>query len=271
MKLLKIILIFLFMCGLGNDFGFAQEAKSPAADNSDRAVQTQPDQFSEQSSGADSFEVLRIKEEKEDSGLFSIELKNADLVDIFRVIAHDYNFNIWMDKGVSGRITASLTKISLDDALEQIAEMNNLIIERKENQIKVKPNLVTKVFVLKNIEAEKVLEKSDQGSEGTAEIAAQDTGAGQSQKSFQQSSIYDLLSEKGRVYSGKYNNSIMVVDYPENIKLIGEYMNMVDQGLLSKVFRLKYIKAKEIAGIVETSTTARTETAATEEPASAAP
>lgn len=42
------------------------------------------------------------------------------------------------------------------------------------------------------------------------------------------SDISDLLSGEGRVYYGHAPNSIMVVDYPENIARIEEYLKMVD-------------------------------------------
>ena len=42
------------------------------------------------------------------------------------------------------------------------------------------------------------------------------------------SDIKSLLSSEGKVLFGNEPNSIMVIDYPENIKRVGEYLKMVD-------------------------------------------
>ena len=58
--------------------------------------------------------VLEIKRLESEAALYSIELRDVQLNDLFRVIAHDYNLNILIDPAVSGTITASFTNISLE-------------------------------------------------------------------------------------------------------------------------------------------------------------
>ncbi len=188
--------------------------------------------------------VLEIKRLESESALYSIELRDVQLNDLFRVIAHDYNLNIVMDQGISGTITSSFTNISLEEALEAIADMNNLSIEKKGSIIKIKPNLLTRTFVLKYIEARKLLEGAS---------AAGQTVAGQTAASA--TGIYSLLSEKGKILLGLQQNSLTVIDYPDSIKKIEEYLKVIDHKLETRVYKLKYLKADEVAGATTKSTT----------------
>lgn len=191
--------------------------------------------------------VLEIQPADKDDSLFSIELKDADIRDVFRVLAHDYNLNILIDKDVRGTLTASLTVISLKEALEVIAELNNLRLEKKENVIVVKPNFIRKTFILHYANAQELLRGSRSG-----EMAGEDTG-GTAGSTASEHTIYDLLSSEGKVLLGKQPNSIMVIDYPQNLEKIQLYVEMLDKGMTSKMFRLKYIKAKDIVGAAQSS------------------
>ncbi|MCD6583300.1 MAG: secretin and TonB N-terminal domain-containing protein, partial [Candidatus Omnitrophica bacterium] len=93
--------------------------------------------------------ILEIKGIEEQEGFYSLELKDVELADFFRVVAHNYHLNILVDEEVKGKITASLTNVTLEEALERIVEANHLALEKKGNIIIIKPNLITKVFVLK--------------------------------------------------------------------------------------------------------------------------
>jgi type II secretory pathway component GspD/PulD (secretin) len=192
--------------------------------------------------------ILEIKRLESEKPLYSIELREVQLTDLFRVIAHDYNLNILMDKSVSGTITASFTNISLEEALDAIAELSNLSIEKRGNIIKVSPNLITRTVVLKYIEAKKFMDASSpaQGAAG----ASQSTG------------ILGLLSEKGKILVGQQQNSLTVIDYPDNVRRIDDYLKVVDHKMETRVYKLKYLKADEVVGAtVKTSTTTQATTA----------
>jgi len=206
--------------------------------------------------------VLSIKETS--NNLYSIELRNVELKDFFRVIAHDYNLNILVDENIQGKVTASLTNISLKEALERIAEMNNLVLKKEGNVIIVKPNLITRIFILKHVEAESLLEEGEQSEAGASQESEE--GAISQEKSYK-ATIYDLLSPQGKVLLGKYPNSIMVIDYPENIEKVATYIRMIDKGMESKIFKLKYIKVDEIIGGEKESESESTSTGGTEEEA----
>ena len=188
--------------------------------------------------------LMEIKRLETKEPLYSFELRDADIADLFRVLAQDYKLNLLIDRDVQGKITASLSSVSLEEALGSIADSQNLILEKKGNITRVSPNLITKVFVLNSIEAKQLLEPSASAGEAQGE-GASESGAGAKKET---STIYDLISEKGIVLLGKQPNSIVVIDYPPNVLKIEGYLKAIDQKMGSRVFKLKYLKATDIVG-----------------------
>lgn len=208
-------------------------------------------------------EIVEIKvvEEQEGERLYSMELRNVDLKDFLRIVAHDYDLNIIMEKDVKGKVTASFEKVSLKEALDSILKIHGFKIVKKGNIMRVTKDLITKVFTLQSIEAKKLVNAAGDGGggqvagavgvtgggAGAGQQAAGGTTGGETTKKV--NTILDLLSEDGKILLGKQPNSIMVKDHPENVKFISEYLEMADKGMMTKVFQLKYIRADELLGI----------------------
>ncbi len=195
--------------------------------------------------------------------LYSFELRDAEIGDVFRILAHDYKLNLLVDKGVQGKVTATLSSVTLNEMLEVIAESQNLVLEKKNNIIKVSPNLITKIFILKYIEAKSIVESiasSDSGestsSTSTASTATEQAAAAGAESSAKTANtVYDLLSDKGIILLGKQPNSVMVIDYPPNLKKVEEYLMAIDQKMISRLFKLKYLKAADVAGASASNST----------------
>lgn len=176
--------------------------------------------------------VMKIERLDSENQVYSFELKDAQIRDIFRVLAYDHKLNLLVDNEVEGKITATMTNVSLEQFLDAVAESLNLTIEKNGSFIKVKPNLITKIFILRYIEAQTVLSSAENG--GTVK---------------KENTIYDLLSAKGQVFLGQQPNSIMVIDYPPNIKKVEDYLKEVDYKMSSRIFKLKYLKASDVVGV----------------------
>lgn len=226
----KVILLILLLF-LGHSFCFSQQEiyqPEPVAYTKEEGKTETP--------GPEARPVLNIS--KTENDLFSIELREAEIGDLLRVLAHDYNLNIIMDKDVKGKISASFTNIGLEEALERIAENHNFILQKTGNVIKVIPNFVTRTFVLKYIEAKKLFESSSgeqgqgmptTGPEASPPIPTQTTTAGAGTgTTFKANTIYDLLSDKGKVFYDNETNSIMVIDYPANVERVAHYLEKID-------------------------------------------
>lgn len=194
------------------------------------AGQGELDSFQDASMSSPAIRITELDRVPDAEPRLAIELREADIGDVFRIFAHDYQLNLLIDEQVRGTVTASLTNVSIQEALEAIAAMNRLTLMRQGNIVKVARHLVTKTFRLKHVEAVALLEASS-----AAASRAPNT-------------LYDLLSPDGKVLLGRQPNSIMVIDYPEVMDQIAAFLAVADQRMASKVFRLKYLSAAGLLG-----------------------
>lgn len=171
-------------------------------------------------------EKVVMKIEEKGDGFLTVELRNVEIKDFLRVLANKYRLNFVIDKDVKGTITASFSHISREDALKTVLEEQNLIAVKDGDITKIKPNLVTKIFEVKYLEAAQLVFPAGRRSQ-----------------------FLEFLSQDGKAYLGSIPNSIMVEDYPKNLEKIGAYLQMIDRQKVTKVFRLKYLSAAELSGM----------------------
>lgn len=268
MRYLIFTIVMFFAAG---NFVFAQGRPGAAQLSADN-VTVAPENPQAPAQAAPPEPVMEIKQIEAEKPLYSFELRDVEIADLFRVLAHDYKLNLLIDREVSGKITASLNAISLEEALETIAESQNLSLKKKGNVIRVIPNIITKVFKLKFIEAREILESSSSSdtsaapsespeeapasAEGESAASSEDSAAAQSLPN----TIYDLLSDKGKVLLGKQPNSLVVMDYPPYVEKVEAYLKEIDQKIDSRVFKLKYLRAADVVGQGSTNTTSTADT-----------
>ncbi len=244
MNIFKVLLFFVFVINFSFK-GFSQEMPE------DENVSAGENITGEIDDTGQTLPLLEIKRLEADEPVYSIELRDVGLADFFRVIAHEYGLNFLVDEELKGKVTASLTNVPLNEALELIAEMNNVALIKRGNIIQVKDNLKTQVFCLKHALVQEILGSdseslkalgSSEGTESEFSGTAQEDGG-------KKGSIYSLLSSKGQVLLGLKPNSFMVIDYPKNINRVQEFIDMLDTRMTKKLFKLKYIDVKDLVGI----------------------
>ena len=279
MKILRLLILFLFMAAF---VAAAQDAPAPGA--SIAPVEKDTGTQSAVPAAAESFKadepdtgeplslmVMDIKPSNKNSGLYSIELRNTPLLDLFRLMARDYNLNIVVDDKVIGTITASLSDIGLEEALQTIVDMKNLKIEKKGRVIIIRPNLVSKIFFLHHLRLRSIV-SVDTTSSTVSSVQAAGAGpapaaaAGQppaapsapaenkeatettSSSTTQRIIFQKLLSPDGYVIPDVQGNSFMAVDYPDNLDKITEFIKMADMEKEKRVIKLQYVSANDLMG-----------------------
>ena len=73
-----------------------------------------------------------------------LDLKNADLADVFRLLADVGHVNIVVDGDVHGTITLRLRHVPWDQALDVIAKAKGLALEREGNVTTVRPAILAR-------------------------------------------------------------------------------------------------------------------------------
>lgn len=182
-------------------------------------------------------EIRRLETEKP---RYSIELRQAPLQDFFRLIAHDYDFNLMVDERVRGRITVSFTNVSLEQVLEMIAREKGLVIDQDNDIMIVRPQFITRVFSLRHLSLDFVL-----GEEPGADVVVDDDDPSITQRG-RRGDIYDLLSRHGKIIPNRHANSIVVIDYPRNVEKVERFIEVVDSTPSRRVFKIEHFSIKEL-------------------------
>lgn len=91
----------------------------------------------------------------------TLEFKDADIKNIFRVIAEISGYNMIIDNSVSGKVTLRLVNVPWDQALDLILETNNLGMTKVGNVIRVLPVALIRKDEQDKLEAKSVKEKQE--------------------------------------------------------------------------------------------------------------
>lgn len=152
-------------------------------------------------------------------GNVSLDFKDADILNVLRVLSLKSGTNIVAGPEVQGTVTIRLQDVPWEKAMDVVLRTYGYVYERDGNIIRVttKENLateelVTETFVLNYTTAADVEE-----------------------------AIKDILTERGRVKSVPKANTIIVSDAPTNMYKIGQVIQSLD-----KVTPQVYIDAKVI-------------------------
>lgn len=150
--------------------------------------------------------VNEMQVEDAGEGNISVEFKDADIHDVFRVLALKGNVSIVADPEVKGLVTVQITDIPWEKALDVICRTYSYAYERESNIIRVttldkqgQENLVTDVFPLNYAKASNV-------------VAA----------------IAEMRSDRGKIKSDDRTNLVIVTDIPTNIYKIAQVIKRLD-------------------------------------------
>ncbi len=151
----------------------------------------------------------------------SLDFQQADIQNVFRLIAEVSGFNLVIGEGVKGKVTMRLLNVPWDQALDMLLKMNNLgklrsgnIIwidtlanvtkqqdeEAKAKEAKVKAeDLVTKIIYVRNVQASEI-----------------------------QASLRQYLSTRGQLSVNQGGNAIVVQDTAARLAAFKELVDLLD-------------------------------------------
>ena len=165
-------------------------------------------------------------------GFFSINFKDAELVDVIRLLSEQHELNLVLGEGVTGKITLRLKKVPLEKALDLILKANGytwfiddniLLVKPAEGDITHSAELETRIFQLYFLDAEMVIT-------ALTEIF---TSQG---KAVPLSSASAIGGEAAGM------DLIMVTDVPTNFELIERIIRTLDQENAQINISIKFIE-----------------------------
>jgi type IV pilus assembly protein PilQ len=181
----------------------------------------------------------------------TLQVKEAELTDVFRLIGEASGFNIVMSEDVKGKLTLSLTDVPWDQALDLILRSQRLGAERSHN--------VLRIVSLENLTREKRAELEAQAAQVAStpritrifpvnyarladltqvltRFAATATGA---------QGGATALTETVLIQADERTNSIIVRDTPANVEKMRRLIELLDTQTPQVMVEAKIIEASE--------------------------
>jgi type IV pilus assembly protein PilQ len=165
----------------------------------------------------------------------SMDFKDADLANVFRIIAEVSNLNIITSDDVKGKVSVRLVNVPWDQALDIVLRSKNLGATMEGNVLRIAPVASLQKEEQDRLNAQKQIEQSRQESlNRAAELRAMQESVfdtipvSYSKSSEMLAKIKPLASKFGKIDSDDRTNVLILRDLPQNIEEIRAMVARLD-------------------------------------------
>ena len=154
----------------------------------------------------------------------SMDFKDADLSNVFRIIAEVSNLNIITTDDVKGKVSLRLVNVPWDQALDIVLKSKNLGARQEGNILRIAPLTTLRAEEKARLDSQKEVEKLQASLEGVVETIP----VNYSKASDLQAKIKDLLSEGGKIQIDDRTNMIVIRDIRKNVDAVKSLIATLD-------------------------------------------
>ncbi len=151
----------------------------------------------------------------------SIQVREADVREVFNFIAEESGLNILLSEDVAGKVTLKLRKIPWDQALVVLMQSKNLGYVRQGNILRI----AAISSIRKEVDTTRELIESQKALQS---LKTKVVPVSFAQANALLVSIRDFLSPRGKVQTDVRTNTIIVTDIPENIERVVAVVKRLD-------------------------------------------
>ncbi|MBI5873936.1 MAG: hypothetical protein HZB36_07370 [Candidatus Omnitrophica bacterium] len=166
----------------------------------------------------------------------SLDIKGMDIVDVLKMLATRSGLNIVIGKNVLGRVTLFLKDVDIWDAFEIILLANDLAYEKKGDIINV---MAQRDYELQYGERYKDKKEAKVFHLEYAK-AVNLSGA-----------LNQMKTSIGRIVVDEGSNTLVLIDGPESVKGMAEFIRNADLPLETRIFSLNYAQADKLSAKVQ--------------------
>jgi type IV pilus assembly protein PilQ len=177
----------------------------------------------------------------------SLQLRDAELVDVFRVISEASDFNIVLSDEVKGKITLNLTDVPWDQALDLILHSQKLAAERQGNILRV----TTLDALTKEKQAEALAKRASESAEPIVvkifpiSYANIDDLKKVLDDFLSKESSLDPNAKRGTIQSDSRTNSLIVRDTSRTIEKVQRIIKELDTQTPQILIEGKFVEVTE--------------------------
>jgi type IV pilus assembly protein PilQ len=160
--------------------------------------------------------------------LITLDVENAPIETVLKMIATQSGLNIVTSKNVTGTITVKLDNVPVERALDAVLKANNYLYARDGNIINVFSysdtqqeerfaNLVTRVITLKYTDVTDL-----------------------------RRALLSMKTARGRIELNPKGNQVIITDTPEKVKEVEAALKLLDQKTVLKKYKLEFAQASDL-------------------------
>lgn len=163
--------------------------------------------------------------------LISLDFKDADIKDVFRLFHEILGFNIVLDPSVNGKLTIVLDQVPADQALDIILRNNGLDKVFENNVIRVATTLklAQEAAARRQLMEAKELEQEPMTFARKLSYAKASEVAKLLRESGGTGTSGGILSKKGNVRFDDRTNTLIITDIPKNMESINRLVDLLDE------------------------------------------
>jgi len=161
----------------------------------------------------------------------SLDIKGMDVVDMLKMLASRSGMNIVVGKNVTGRVTLFLKNVDIQDAFEIILLANDLAYEKKGDIINV---MAQRDYEL--IYGERYQDKKQAKIIKLKYAKAADLSR----------ALNQIKTNVGRIVVDEGSNTLALIDSPQKLQEMENFIMKTDLPTQTKVFGLNYAQADKI-------------------------
>ena len=151
----------------------------------------------------------------------TLDLKDADIRNVIRMLSHKGNVNIVAGEEVKGTVSLLLQNVGWEQALKTILDVSGYAYEREGNLIKVMTAEKMKKIKVEQLAIKEAIKKE-------AELVTRIFSLNFASVCSLKKSVEKMLSSRGKIESDARTNTLIVTDIQENIDKISEVTQRLD-------------------------------------------
>jgi type IV pilus assembly protein PilQ len=152
----------------------------------------------------------------------SVNLKDVDLRDFFRLIHEISGLNVVLDPAVKGSLTIVLDEVPWDQALDIVLQNNGLDKQLKGNVLRI----ATRDTLKKEAESVRDLEKAQNDATQPVTVTRVLSYA---KASSMTATLKKFLSAKGDILADERSNQLIIRDIPSTIPIVDNLIHQLDR------------------------------------------
>lgn len=166
-----------------------------------------------------------------DSNKITLDIKGMDVVDVLKIISTRSGMNIVVGKNVVGSVTLFLKNVEINDVFEIVILANDLAYEKKGQIVNVMTRRDYELLYGESFQNKKEVKIIHLKYSKAVDLAA---------------ALTQLKSDLGKVVVDQGSNTIILIDGPEKVKAMEDFIKVTDQPLRTKIFSLNYALADKL-------------------------